>query len=152
VPAVTASPNPAGFVWQSQLNPDSGYLTGILGPAVVFTIGGAFFFMPLTSMVTSGIPRADAGAAAGLMNTAKQVGGAVGLAGLVTLTGHSGGDNHTTSHTTQALAETYGNAFLAMAAILVAIAVLAWLLPAHDDTTLDARADDTAEPPAAGPT
>lgn len=46
----------------------------------------------------------------------------------------------------------YGNAFLAMAAILVTIAELAWLLPAHDDTTLDARADEMAERLAARPT
>jgi sugar phosphate permease len=89
---------------------------------------GAFFFTPLTRVVTSGINENDAGAASGLMNTAKQVGGALGLAALIAVAGHR-------SHTTQTLATGYGHAFLAMAAILAAIAALALALPAQRDTT-----------------
>lgn len=116
----------AGFWWQSQITADSGYLAGILGPAIVFSIGSGLLNTPITTTVTSGVAAADAGAASGLMNTAKQFGGALGLAVLVTIAG---------SHldTPDALAADYGRAFLAIAAILVVVAVVALTLPGQRD-------------------
>ncbi|TDC67129.1 MFS transporter [Actinomadura sp. GC306] len=103
----------AGFLWQSTLAPGDGYLTGILGPAILISAGAGLLNTPLTDAVTTGVPAADAGAAAGLMNTTKQTGAALGLATLATLT------------------TTYGQAFLAIAALLVAAAVTALALPAR---------------------
>ncbi|TDD66168.1 MFS transporter, partial [Actinomadura rubrisoli] len=100
-----------GFLWQSRLGPGGDYLTGVLGPAVLISLGGGLLNTPLTSAVTSGVPAHDAGAASGLMNAAKQVGGALGLAALVTLDG-------------------YGDAFRAIAALLVLVAAAACALPA----------------------
>lgn len=113
-----------GFVWQSRLHPGSGYLTGIGGPAVLIAVGGGLLNTPLTTIVTSGVDRADAGAASGLMNTAKQVGGGLGLAALV---------GFTTSDAAgpQALADGYGHAFLAIGLLLVATAAAAAVLPAR---------------------
>ncbi|WP_234431205.1 MFS transporter [Streptomyces sp. NRRL F-5053] len=107
----------AGFLWQSRAGAGDGYPGGVLGPAVVFSLGGALFSTPATAQVTSGVPAADAGAAAGLMNTAKQFGGALGLAALLSLSGDAARpDDHTA-------------VFLAMAALLLATAALALLLP-----------------------
>ncbi|MFI5593500.1 MFS transporter [Amycolatopsis sp. NPDC051758] len=116
----------AGFWWQSQITADSGYLAGILGPAVVFSVGSGLLNTPITTTVTSGVEAADAGAASGLMNTTKQFGGALGLAVLVTIAG---------SHidTPAALAADYGRAFLAIAAILVVVAAVALTLPGQRD-------------------
>ncbi|WP_210407125.1 MFS transporter [Prauserella flavalba] len=116
----------AGFWWQSQITADSGYLAGILGPAIVFSVGSGLLNTPITTTVTSGIDAADAGAASGLMNTTKQFGGALGLAVLVTIAG---------SHlaTPDALAADYGRAFLTIAAILVAVAAVALTLPGQRD-------------------
>lgn len=116
----------AGFWWQSLLTPASGYLTGILGPAVVFSTGSGLMNTPITKAVTSGVHPAAAGAASGLMNTSKQIGGGLGLAALAWLTvASNSGDGTTTT--------TYGHAFAAMAVVMLIVAGAAWLLPAHCD-------------------
>ncbi|MGI5346613.1 MFS transporter [Streptomyces sp. CA-250714] len=110
-----------GFVWQSRMTAESGYLLGILSPAVVFTLGGGLFNTPLTTTVTSGVVTADAGAASGLMNTTKQLGGALGLAVLVGAATRPHGEVD------------YGLAFLASAGVLLLAALVALALPAHKD-------------------
>lgn len=117
----------AGFLWQSFITPDSSYLYGILGPALFISAGVGLLNTPITTTVVSGTSESDAGAASGLMNTAKQVGGALGLAVLVAVAA---------SHiqTPAALAADYGRAFLTIAAILVVVAVVSLALPLRKDT------------------
>lgn len=110
----------AGFLWQSRTVFGGDYVTSILGPAVVFSVGGALFNTPLTSAVTSGTTEADAGAASGLMNTAKQVGGAVGLAALVSVAATPAG---------QGFAYDYREAFLILAVVLALVALVSLTLP-----------------------
>ncbi|MGY1436174.1 MFS transporter [Streptomyces reniochalinae] len=105
----------AGFWWQSTASAGSGYLFGVLGPAVVFSLGAAVFVTPATAVVTSGVPTGDAGAASGLMNTAKQFGGALGLAALSAVAGPDG-----TAH---------GRVFATMTGVLAGIVLLALALP-----------------------
>lgn len=69
--SVGALVNLVGFLWQSRITPESSYVDGVLGPAIVLTIGGAFMFTPLTAVVTAGVDETDAGAVSGLMNAAK---------------------------------------------------------------------------------
>ncbi|MFE7125293.1 MFS transporter [Streptomyces sp. NPDC057617] len=121
----------AGFWWQSGVTPDSGYLTGILGPAVTISFGGGLLSTPLTTTVTAGVMSADAGAASGLMNTSRQFGGAFGLAVVLTLTATATPDTPTTP---AALAGSYGHAFQAIAVILLALAALTPVLPALRDS------------------
>ncbi|WP_280431339.1 MFS transporter [Nocardia brasiliensis] len=111
----------AGFWWQSHLGPAGGYVTAILGPAVVFSLGSGLLNTPVTTAVTSGVGEAEAGAASGLMNTAKQIGGGLGLAILVSFAVPAGA------------ASAYGRAFVAMAAAMLVTAALAWLLPGRRD-------------------
>ncbi len=120
----------AGFAWQSRITPDSDYLTGIFGPAILISVGGGLLNTPITTTVTSGVGESDAGAASGLMNTTKQVGGALGLAALVTVAGSQ-------LATAEALAAGYGRAFLAIAAILVAAALVAPVLPGRSAAVRD---------------
>ncbi|MFC4373225.1 MFS transporter [Nocardia halotolerans] len=112
----------AGFGWQAQLGTDSDYLTGILGPAVIFSVGAGLLNTPITAAVTAGVPTGDAGAASGLMNSTKQVGAALGLAALITATATVGA------------AEGYGRAFWLIAAAMVGVAAIAPALPAHRDS------------------
>ncbi len=112
----------AGFVRQAQLHTGSNYVAGILGPAVVFSIDvGRLLNTPVTAAVTVGVAGADAGAAAGLMTTTKEIGAALGLAVLITVAAPGG-------------LEGYNRAFTAITVAMVAAAAATVLLPAHRDT------------------
>jgi EmrB/QacA subfamily drug resistance transporter len=121
----------AGFLWQSRITAASDYLTGVLGPAIFISIGGGLLNTPLTATVTSGVADHDAGAASGLMNTAKQVGGALGLAVLTAVTA-----THAT--TANALTGSYADAFQIMAVMMVVIAAASLTLPARRDASASA--------------
>ncbi len=66
--------------------PVGGHYFWDLFPAFLITgVGLAFSFVPVTIAGLSGVHRADAGIASGLINTSRQVGGAVGLAAVTTV-------------------------------------------------------------------
>ncbi|GHC39238.1 MFS transporter [Streptomyces cinnamoneus] len=71
------------FLWLSQVSLSSGYLTGVFGPGVIFGASMGCLFPPLTVLALSRVPGQDAGAASGVLNVTQQVGGSLGLAGLV---------------------------------------------------------------------
>jgi sugar phosphate permease len=75
----------AGLLWLTQLPPQPAYLTHVLGPTLVLGAGLSVMILPLTVAATAGIPHHEAGLASGLMNMSRQIGGAVGLAVLVTI-------------------------------------------------------------------
>lgn len=134
VGAVIAS---VGFLWQSRATAGSSYLVGILGPAVVFSIGSGLLITPITTTVTSGIDESDAGAASGLMNTTKQVGGALGLAVLVVIAASQ-------TQTPTALAAGYSRAFLTIAVMLIVVAAASFALPARRDVIEDPSTQPTS--------
>jgi fucose permease len=66
--------------------PVDGHYFSNLFPA--FVLGGAglgFSFVPVTIASLTGVDRADAGVASGLVNTSRQIGGAIGLAAISTI-------------------------------------------------------------------
>jgi EmrB/QacA subfamily drug resistance transporter len=66
------------------------YFPGIFGAYLLFGIGAGMTFMPLTTIMMAEIPAADAGVASGVGNVTMQVGGALGLAALGTISsGHT---------------------------------------------------------------
>jgi EmrB/QacA subfamily drug resistance transporter len=75
-----------GLFWLSYLSQSSGYVS-LLGPLLMFGIGNGLAFVPLTTTALLGVQPRDAGAVSGLVNVMQQVGGAVGLAVLVTVFG-----------------------------------------------------------------
>jgi EmrB/QacA subfamily drug resistance transporter len=75
-----------GMLWLTQLDEHSGYLS-LVGPLLIFGLGNGTAFVPLTTAALEGVDPADAGAASGLVNVMQQLGGAVGLAVLVTVFG-----------------------------------------------------------------
>jgi EmrB/QacA subfamily drug resistance transporter len=117
----------AGFWWQSCIDLTDTYLTGVLGPAVAISIGGGLLNTPLTTIVTSGVTDDDAGAASGLMNTTKQIGGALGLAALLTVATTTTTGN---LEDPRQLVAGFAVAFEVMAGLLMLVAVLAAALPA----------------------
>ncbi|MDQ1676262.1 MAG: hypothetical protein QOC93_1406 [Actinomycetota bacterium] len=75
----------AGMLWLSGLEVDSGYVTGLLPPMLVLSVGLGLTFVPLTLTAVYGVDRHDAGVASAVLNTTQQVGGALGLAALSTV-------------------------------------------------------------------
>jgi EmrB/QacA subfamily drug resistance transporter len=75
----------AGLLLFTRLQPDDTYVTDLLPGIMLASIGMGMTFVPITLIATSGIPNDDAGLASGLYNTSQQIGGALGLAILATL-------------------------------------------------------------------
>jgi EmrB/QacA subfamily drug resistance transporter len=105
----------AGLLWFSQVSPDGGYLSDILGPSILAAIGLGLAFVTSTIAAVSGVADHEAGLASGLINTTQQVGGALGLAVLsaiaISVTG--------SSLSPGALTDGFQSAFLAGAGIAV---------------------------------
>ncbi len=76
-----------GMAWLSQVTPGTTYFPGILIPMLLLGTGMGFAFVPLTMASLAGVPPQDPGAAASMVNVMQQVGGALGLAILVTIYG-----------------------------------------------------------------
>ncbi len=73
-----------GLAWLTQLRVTSGYLD-ILGPLLIIAFGMGLSFVPLTLTAVAGVAQSETGLASALLNTAQQVGGALGLAVLATI-------------------------------------------------------------------
>lgn len=76
-----------GMGWLTQINAASTYAVGLLGPMLLFGAGAGCVFVPLYTLILSGVRGQDSGAAAGVLQTMQQVGGSLGLAILVTVFG-----------------------------------------------------------------
>jgi Na+/melibiose symporter-like transporter len=74
-----------GMFWLAQINENSTYVGGLLGPMMVTAAGLGMLFMPLTLVALSKVQDRDAGLASSLLNTGQQVGGSIGLALLGTV-------------------------------------------------------------------
>ncbi len=61
------------------------YFPGIFGSYLLFGIGAGMSFMPLMTIMMAEVPMADAGVASGVANVSMQVGAALGLAALGTI-------------------------------------------------------------------
>ena len=119
-----------GLVLFAQVPVDGSYVQDALPAMLLFGLGAGLSFPALMTIAMSGATKADAGLASGLVNTSAQVGGALGLAVLATLSASrsdrliDGGEA-----TASALTSGYQLAFwigaaLVLAAIVVAITVL----------------------------
>jgi predicted MFS family arabinose efflux permease len=77
----------AGMAWLAQVSAGTSYLGGILGPMLLLGTGMGVVFVPLTTVALAGVAPADSGAASSMVNVMQQLGGALGLAILVTVFG-----------------------------------------------------------------
>jgi EmrB/QacA subfamily drug resistance transporter len=69
----------------TQLPVDGHYFWDIFPAFVLGGTGMGFSFVPITIASLTGVERADAGVASGLVNTSRQIGGAIGLALISTI-------------------------------------------------------------------
>ena len=74
-----------GLFWLAQITPHTTYWPDFFFPSVLITLGLGLSFTPIAFAATAGVPREQAGLASGLVNTSRQIGGAVGLAALATV-------------------------------------------------------------------
>ncbi len=120
----------AGLVLFTRAPVHGEYLTHLLPVMLLLGIGAGLSFPALVTLAMSGATQEDAGLASGLVNTTAQVGAALGLAVLATLSASRTADliDHGSSRA-QALTSGYHVAFwiaagLVAGAVVVAVAVL----------------------------
>lgn len=131
----------SGMYWLSTLSPTSTYLWHVLPALFVTYFGLGMGFMPLTLTAVQGVSEEQAGVASAMLNTSQQIGAALGVSLLATismLTANSvlpnastalqqsltAGDMNLIAKASEALAQGYTTAFLAGAALLTVAAVI----------------------------
>jgi EmrB/QacA subfamily drug resistance transporter len=70
----------AGFVLLTRVSGHADYASHVLPAMIVLGAGMGMSFVPITIAATNGVAAGDSGLASGLLNTTQQVGGALGLA------------------------------------------------------------------------
>jgi EmrB/QacA subfamily drug resistance transporter len=129
-----------GLFWFSRISPTGSYLSDVLGPSILAGCGLGFTFVPVTIAAMTGTSGPQAGIASGLINTSQQIGGALGVAILVSVSTSRIGDFGRAAGTHHALVAGYSRAFL----IGCGFAVLAALLSAVVVSGKDSRAQAEA--------
>lgn len=74
-----------GFGWFGLISASGSFAADILGPSLVAGFGIGVCFVPPTGAATGALPPQEAGMASALLNSSRQIGGAIGLAVLVTV-------------------------------------------------------------------
>ena len=124
----------AGLVLFTRAPVDANYWTDVFPVLVLMGTGIGICFPALMTIAMSGATRADAGLASGLVNTSAQVGGALGLAVLATLSTSRSNALEDAGHSTaSALTSGYHLAFWIAAGLVIAgIAVAATVIQPED--------------------
>jgi Major Facilitator Superfamily len=76
----------AGLLWFSQVSVHGSYATDLAPGFILAGVGLGFSFVPVQIASLIGVTNDEAGIASGLINTSQQVGGALGVAVLSTIT------------------------------------------------------------------
>jgi EmrB/QacA subfamily drug resistance transporter len=143
----------AGLLLFARVPVDASYTTDILASMILLGIGAGLVFPSLMTLAMSGATQSDSGLASGLVNTTLQVGGALGLAVLATLS-TTRTDNLLASgeSAASALTDGYQLAFIVGAGIVIAaIGVAVGLLervPAANAAPDEGAAEREPEPDA----
>jgi EmrB/QacA subfamily drug resistance transporter len=140
----------AGLLWFSFVSPGGTYLGDVLFPSLLAAVGLGFSFVPVTIAAVTGVSNDDAGLASGLINTSQQIGGALGLAVLAAIStatiddvmAKAQGDR---SQLPVALAEGFGDAFLAGSAVAFLGALMALTLISSRDSKAHVEAVQSGE-------
>jgi EmrB/QacA subfamily drug resistance transporter len=122
----------AGLLWFSQVSVGGSYQVNLVPGFILAGLGLGFSFVPVQIASLVGVSHDEAGIASGLINTSQQVGGALGVAILSTIT-FTRVDSYMTSHGNNpalfpnALVDGFNVAFLAGAGLAL-IGLIATLL------------------------
>ncbi len=69
-----------GVIWASQVPVHGHFLAHLVGPMLIAGAGTAFAFIAISIAALAGVAEHQAGLASGLLNTSRQLGGAIGIA------------------------------------------------------------------------
>ena len=132
-----------GLLYFTQISVDGSYVNDLLPGFILIGIGLGFSFVPVSIAALAGIAQHEAGLASGLINTNQQIGGAIGLAILITIS-TTRTDNQLAAGASQpeALVSGFQLAFWVAAAFAV-IGLLTTLAVLKRD---DLRTEPAAEP------
>jgi EmrB/QacA subfamily drug resistance transporter len=142
----------AGLLLFARAPVDAQYLVDVLPVMVLLGVGAGLVFPALMTLAMSGATRTDSGLASGLVNTTQQVGGALGLAVLATLSTTRSDDLLASGESTaSALTDGYHLAFLVGAGlvafgIVLAVTVLGPGAIAEEDEAVEEAVPDEAQP------
>ena len=131
-----------GMFMLTGMSADGSYVADVLPGLIPIALGMGMTFVPITLMATTGVHGDDQGLASGLLNTAQQVGGALGLAVLSTVA-----FNHAASHggpRPEALVSGYTTAFTVGGILLATGAALILLLIRREDVVHIATGEQPA--------
>ena len=141
----------AGLLLFARAPVDAEYVVDVLPVMVLLGVGAGLVFPALMTLAMSGATRTDSGLASGLVNTTQQVGGALGLAVLATLSTTRSDDLLASGESTaSALTDGYHLAFLVGAGlvafgIVLAVTVLEPGAIAEEDEAVEEAVPDEAQ-------
>ena len=69
-----------GMLWYTRIPVEGSFVTNLLPGYLLVGVGMAFSFIPMSIAALAGVAPQEAGLASGLINTAQQIGGALGVA------------------------------------------------------------------------
>jgi EmrB/QacA subfamily drug resistance transporter len=75
----------ASFAWLSGISATGSYATDVFGPMLINGLAAGLVFMPVTMLILQDVDPVHAGSASGLLQTMQQLGGAIGLAVIVSV-------------------------------------------------------------------
>jgi EmrB/QacA subfamily drug resistance transporter len=129
----------AGFLLLTRVTGHGDYASHVLPAMIVLGAGFGMTFVPITISATTGVAPGDSGLASGLLNTAQQVGGSLGLAILSSVsTARVTNALHAGSPLPAALTHGFKGAFTVAAVLCIVGVVLAVaLLPSRRRKTED---------------
>lgn len=135
-----------GLVWLSFAPSDAQFVVDILGPSLLIGVGLGGAFVTATQLSVDGVESGEAGLAGGIVNTAQQIGGALGLAVLASLAAaRTGALEAAGQPAPEALTAGFSWAFLGAAAFALLGAVTA-LLVKNDWAMKNPTSEDRARP------
>ncbi|MBB2923677.1 MFS transporter [Cellulomonas cellasea] len=158
----------AGLLWLSALDPGAGYWRDLMVPFFLASAGLGLAFFPLTLTVVHGVDERETGVASAVMNTAQQVGAAIGLAVLTAVATTTSGNRladaatglHSTAsaeepdlaaRTADALSHGYTAAFTAQAVLLVVAALIVGVMVTTRTRQHSVQPGTDARPPTTPP-
>ncbi len=127
----------AGMYWFSLIRPTGTFPVDVLGPSLVTSFGIGPLLVPIANAATAGVAPNEAGMASGLLNSARQLGGSIGLAAMSTVAAAATSNAAASDSAAERLTEGYGRVFASNSGLLVfAVLVAVFLLPRTNPSPL----------------